>query len=137
MSARAAVSRLSTRSDPSLSSRTTSSSPARIPSRRRRAAGKTNRPRSSSLAVPHRPPMWEIIPLSPRRRGMGRKSRVQRSRHTRRWDRSSPACRHQALPSHKMAIGWLEAGASAHIADIDKRELSATGWAAAAAVTQH
>lgn len=58
MSARAAVRRLSTRSTPSVCLLIPTSSPARR-KRRRSSAGSTNRPRSSSRAIPLISAMWE------------------------------------------------------------------------------
>jgi hypothetical protein len=60
--ARAAVRRLTIRSEPPLSSLIVTSSPGFRPSRFRKSAGRTSRPRSSSLVFPLRRLMWEIIP---------------------------------------------------------------------------
>jgi hypothetical protein len=55
------VRRLSIRSEPSLSSLILTSSPGFTPSRSRKSAGRTSRPRSSSLAFPLRRRTWETI----------------------------------------------------------------------------
>ena len=59
MSACAAARRPSTRRTPSLSTVIRTSSPGRSPSRCRKSAGRTSRPRSSSRAVPLVRSMWE------------------------------------------------------------------------------
>jgi len=60
----AAVRRLSTRSEPSLSSLILTSSPGFKPSRFRKSAGRTSLPRSSSLAFPLMGNMWEILSVA-------------------------------------------------------------------------
>ncbi len=59
--ARAAVRRLTIRREPPLSSLIVTSSPGFRPSRFRKSAGRTSRPRSSSLVFPLRCVMWDSI----------------------------------------------------------------------------
>jgi hypothetical protein len=92
MSAWAAARRVSTRSAPSVSSLILTSSPACKPRRRRSSAGRTNRPRASSRAVPRMGVMWDKDIASHKWARRGQTRATRRSMKTAPRDKNADRC---------------------------------------------